>query len=188
MSENDKEQRKLLAKVAAVGLGAALGAFLGPGGAALGAVGALWVEENLLNTPDDGHPPGAGSHRWVVLALRATQFDSFHLSPKEKIGKDTCEFLYENSKYIWRGTQKEFEEKFGALRREKPQDESFNGEGAFRLVALEINEELPGLGRGADPLERRDAFRALAGKAKIVWVSHPLHFNSFPHKGDFYTV
>ncbi|MFS8859891.1 hypothetical protein NW852_05160, partial [Synechococcus sp. H60.1] len=123
-----------------------------------------------------------------VLASRASQFREYfsHLSPGQKITeKNACELLYKNSKYIWRGTQKEFE----ALKEEveKFPAENLNDKSAFYLVALEADEELPGLARDASPLERRDAFLALAGKAKIVWISPPLHLNSFANK-DFYLV
>ncbi len=187
MSENDKEQRELLAKLAAVGLGAIAGGAIGRLiGAAVVAVTTLGLAENLLK-PKPPEPP-TRLPSLVVLASRATQFRKYlsRLSPGQKITeKTTCELLYKNSKYIWRGTQKEFEalkEEVEKLPAENPNDES-----AFYLVALETNEELPGLARDASPLERRDAFLALAGKAKIVWISPPLHLNSFANKG-FYLV
>ncbi len=187
MNENDKGQRELLAKLAAVGLGAiAGGAIGGPIGAAVVAVGALGLAENLLK-PEPPKPP-TRLPSLVVLASRATQFRKYlsHLSPGQKITeKTTCELLYKNSKYIWRGTQKEFEalkEEVERLPAENPNDES-----AFYLVALETDEELPGLAKDASPLKRRDAFLALCSKAKIVWISPPLHLNPFANK-DFYLV
>ena len=197
MGENDREQREFLAKALAVGLGAiAGGAIGGPIGAAFGAVAALLVEENLSNPKppkpelesSSGPPQPQISNRLVVLALGSTQFRKYlsHLSPGQKItDKTACELLYENSKYIWRGTQKEFEilkEEIGRLPVENPNDES-----AFYLAALKTDEDLPGLRKDASLLERRDALLALAGKAEIIWTSPPLHLNSFANK-DFYPV
>ncbi|MFS8877698.1 hypothetical protein [Synechococcus sp. H55.8] len=188
MSENDKEQGELLAKLAAVGLGAIVGGAIGgPIGAAVGAAAGLGLAELRLaeNLPE---PKPSERESWVVLASRASQFREYfsHLSPGQKITeKNACELLYKNSKYIWRGTQKEFE----ALKEEveKFPSENLNDESAFYLVALEADEELPGLRKDASPLERRDAFLALCSKAKIVWISPPLHLNSFANK-DFYLV
>ncbi len=193
MSENDKGQREPLAKVDHL---------------------FTWAKENLFKTIDDIFSLGIGNRSRVVLAARATQFRKYlsHLSLGQKItDKIACGLLYENSKYIWyenseespilpiilsilrrytclwRSTQKKFEalkEEVERLPAENPNDES-----AFYLVALEIDKDLdlPRLARGASPLKQRDAFLALAGKAKIVWISPPLHLNSFANK-DFYPV
>ena len=191
MSENDKGQREPLAKVDHL---------------------FTWAKENLFKTIDDIFYLGIGNRCRVVLAARATQFRKYlsHLSLGQKItDKIACGLLYENSKYIWyenseespilpiilsilrrytclwRSTQGEFEalkEEVERLPAENPNDES-----AFYLVALETDEELPGLARDASPLERRDAFLALCSKAKIIWISPPLHLNSFANK-DFYLV
>ncbi|MFS8862526.1 hypothetical protein NW859_05150, partial [Synechococcus sp. H55.5] len=146
----------------------------------------LRLAENLLK-PKPPEPP-TRLPSLVVLASRASQFREYfsHLSPGQKITeKNACELLYKNSKYIWRGTQKEFE----ALKEEveKFPAENLNDESAFYLVALETDEELPGLRKDASPLKRRDAFLALCSKAKIIWISPPLHLNSFANK-DFYLV
>lgn len=181
MGENDREQREFLAKALAVGLGAiAGGAIGGPIGAAFGAVAALLVEENLSNPKppkpelesSSGPPQPQISNRLVVLALRSTQFREYfsHLSPGQKITeKTTCELLYRNTKYIWRGTQEKFKELKEQV--EKLAAKDSDDEGTFHLVALETDEGLPGLGKNANPLERRDAFLALASKGKIIWVS-----------------
>ncbi|MFS8904308.1 hypothetical protein [Synechococcus sp. H60.4] len=211
MSENDKEQRQLLRLAAVLIVAIVGGAVWGPWGAVVVALLLLVASSPLLvasspeNLPEpkpseressvvlaspENLPEPKPSEResWVVLASRASQFREYfsHLSPGQKITeKNACELLYKNSKYIWRGTQKEFE----ALKEEveKFPAENLNDKSAFYLVALEADEELPGLARDASPLERRDAFLALAGKAKIVWISPPLHLNSFANK-DFYLV
>ncbi|MFS8911931.1 hypothetical protein NW841_12475 [Synechococcus sp. H60.3] len=190
MNENNKEQGELLAKLAAVGLGAIVGGAIGgPIGAAVGAAAGLGFAELRLaeNLPKPEPPePPTRLPSLVVLASRASQFREYfsHLSPGQKITeKNACELLYKNSKYIWRGTQKEFE----ALKEEVEKFPAENLKSAFYLVALEADEDLPGLARDTSPLERRDAFLALCSKAKIVWISPPLHLNSFANK-DFYLV
>ncbi len=203
MSENDKEQGQLLRLAAVVIVAIVGGAIWGLWGAdvvalvllvalvALVALLVLFLAPNLLKNLLEPKPSEckilvAERKSWVVLALRASQFREYfsHLSPGQKITeKNACELLYKNSKYIWRGTQKEFE----ALKEEVEKFPAENLNDAFYLVALEADEELPGLARDTSPLERRDAFLALAGKAKIVWISPPLHLNSLANKG-FYLV
>lgn len=69
MSENNKEQGELLAKLAAVGLGAIVGGAIGgPIGAAVGAATALGLEELRLaeNLPKPKPPnPQPGSPVWL---------------------------------------------------------------------------------------------------------------------------
>ncbi|MFT0814337.1 hypothetical protein [Synechococcus sp. OH20] len=202
MSENDKEQRQLLRLAAVLIVAIVGGAVWGPWGAVVVALLLLVASspENLpepkpseressvvLASPENlPEPKPSERESWVVLASRASQFREYfsHLSPVQKITeKNACELLYKNSKYIWRGTQKEFE----ALKEEVEKFPAENLNDAFYLVALEADEELPGLRKDASRLKRRDAFLALAGKAKIVWISPPLHLNSFANK-DFYLV
>jgi len=189
MHGNDNEQRRFFRAVA-VGVGAiAGGAIGGPIGAAVAAGGVLVLVEGIENLPQ--HRPqrieNLPQHKppsLVILAARATQFRKYlsHLSPGQKItDKTACELLYENSKYIWRGTQKEFEilkEEIGRLPAENPNDES-----AFYLAALKTDEDLPGLRKDASLLERRDALLALAGKAEIIWTSPPITFKLLCQQG-----
>ncbi|HIK20439.1 MAG TPA: hypothetical protein IGR15_05150 [Synechococcus sp. M44_DOE_062] len=194
----DQSQREQFARAAALGIGAAVGsAALGPVGALFGAVSAFFVADALLK-------PGIGPSLvplakkfpyFVILALRtgsSHKFSSVDFPDPEKgiyLERDICELLYEKSKYIWRGTQAELEaNKFVDILQgkgvpvAKPGDES-----AFRLVALQLDEDIPGLARGVSSLDRRDAFLKLAGKAKVVGVSPLVYLESLTKKG-FYPV
>lgn len=194
MNNKDQEQQAVRIIASAAG-GALLGGYvLGPLGAAVGAAAGCYMADSLLKG-ENRQPIIGTSAYFIVLALRIDSFSVRRLqvfnqfSPRSSLEEALCGSLYEDSKYMWKGTQTAFNSNMfvDMVQGKNVQLAKLDDEYAFRLIAIEIDKDIPGLDRGIDPLSRRDAFLSLAGNAKIIGVSPLLLADSFLNKG-FYKV
>ncbi|NJM00287.1 MAG: hypothetical protein HC924_16495 [Synechococcaceae cyanobacterium SM2_3_2] len=188
---NDRNQEQQIARAAGIGAGALLGSIFGPVGTVGGAALGYWVAENLTNP--ELRLPGRSipvNPFFLVLVTRVSASKNIDQLPLiYPLNIDSCEILFQNSKYMWKGAKSAFENQFlGLIQGKNVELADPNDEYAFRLIAIQVGKDLPGLDKNTNPLSRRDAFMELAGKAKIVAVSPPLLSDSFEQKGFYKLV
>ncbi len=187
-------------QVVKVGVAAAAGGLLGaliggPIGAAAGATAGVWIA-GQLGEPDREHqetgvPVPKKSSIFLLLAFRSSAIEGISSIPTGKpLDDDSCKKLFQHSKYMWKGSIQSFNANnfVDLIKGKNIREGSPNDEYAFHLIALEVDEEIPGLDKEADPLGRLDAFTRLADRARIIGVSPPLPPTSFEHKGFYKLV
>jgi hypothetical protein len=194
MKEENQDQVVRAGVAAAAGgvLGALIG---GPMGAAAGAAAGVWIAGQLREPEREHQKIGAlvseKSSIFLLLAFRSSAIENISSIPIDKpLDEDSCKKLFQHSKYMWKGSIQSFNANnfVDLIKGKNIREGSLNDEYAFHLIALEVDKEIAGLDKEADPLGRLDAFIRLADRAKIIGVSPPLPSTSFEHKGFYKLV